>query len=767
MRLTSFPAIAVERFKLAVSRDQATLWLFSATIFLSAYLLFLIQPMFAKMVLPLLGGAPAVWAVAMVFFQTTLLLGYCYAHLIIAKLSLRTGVLVHLCVLASAVIFLPLGISEYWSNPPTENLQLWVFGLLAVSIGLPFFAVSGNGPLLQAWFARSGHDHAGDPYFLYAASNLGSLLALLAYPVLMEPNLSLAGQSLFWSGGYISLVLVIAICAAVIVSVQKLLTNIGTGSSSVPGAKVDTSSLNEQNSLAGSEVSWNDRFYWIALAGVPSGLLIAVTNYITTDLAPIPFFWIVPLALFLLTFVITFQKKPILSHELMSRYVYLSIIAMFVVFFRPADNDLTIKMAITLLAFFSIAMTCHGELVKRRPGTNNITEFYLYMSVGGMLGGMFTALLAPQIFSFIAEYPIMIMLAALVRPGLWSNIKERLLEEKIFLGSVAGLCAVMLSILYVMDVPFKANHLQFVVAAFAAALIIWQANVVRFAGLVLIFINSALFLSTTMTRGDFHRGFFGVHQVAESSDKKLRRLIHGSTIHGAQRISKGLSEEERLEPLTYYHWLSPFADILGLRNSTKPINNIAVVGLGTGSLACYAKPGENWRYFEIDPLVAKIASDKNQFTFLSSCTPGAPIILGDARLTLVAETGPKFDYIILDAFSSDSVPMHLLTLEAFEGYLSRLSDDGVLAIHISNRHIDLAPVLSAAAKKLGLSGLVKQGPNDLKAGKTSARLVVLSRNPDRIASLKTEKKWKDLPAPAAKAWTDDYSNLLGAMRIFN
>ena len=659
------------------------------------------------------------------------------------------AVIIHLGVIMLAIVVLPLGIAEGWTRPPDEGLHFWVLGLFAASIGLPFFALAGNAPLLQAWFARTGHRHARDPYFLYGASNLGSLLALLSYPVLIEPAATLAQQSGLWSLGYKLL--------AVFIGLSGLAMLV----SRIPRRETETPAVATKNS---GSVPLRQCLGWMGLAFVPSGLLVAVTSHITTDVAAAPFLWVLPLALFLLTFVITFQRKPVLPHKAMLALQPLAVAVLVVAMQFPLSSYWPAIVAIHLLAFFVCAMVCHGELVQRRPKASELTSFYLWMSLGGALGGLFTGLIAPNIFSSVLEYPVMIVLALFVRPGFFASKSSLWAREGVL---VAGLVALAAGPKLIAGVEMTADAPEIYIAIFTllgVAIILSRPNPLRLAGLVTVTLIAGNMLAPEARNSASYRGFFGINKVEETADGKFRLLYHGTTIHGAQNLSAG--RDAPPEPLTYYHRGGPFADVIAAARSTRPLKHVGVIGLGTGSLACYRKPGESWRFFEIDPIVIRLASDPKQFNFLSDCAPDAKLIVGDARLTLGEEPAGRYDLIIIDAFSSDAIPVHLLTREALLMYLSKLADGGILAFHVSNRNMELRPVLAAVTKQLGLAALTRHGGHAGEFNityKTPATLVAFARSGKTLESLRAMKGWGPLQDKGWRVWTDDYSNVLGAI----
>lgn len=732
----------------------STLPLFAGTMFLSALLMFGVQPMFTKMVLPRLGGSPSVWAVAMCFFQAVLLAGYAYAHLIVRKLSSPRGVIIHLAVMMLALVSLPIGLAEGWGRPPADGSSLWLLGLFAVSVGLPFFAISGNAPLMQAWFAKTGHKHASDPYFLYGASNIGSLLALLSYPILVEPFFALSEQSGNWSMGYSFLVALVGL-SGMLMLVQR-----------APAA-VSSAATGAETHARSERPSWTRRLSWIGLAFVPSGLLVAVTTHISTDVAAAPFLWVVPLSLFLLTFIIAFQHKPVIPHKWMLAAQPVLVAVMLVA--TPLDlmsGYLWASLGLNLLVFFVLAMVCHGELIRKRPSAGHLTEFYLWMSFGGMLGGLFTGLIAPVVFSSVVEYPLLILASVAARPGLLALGNKWGRELALAAALLFAVLAPKLLFGYEMAEE-KPLALMIGLYLLGGAIALSREYPARLALLGCVMLLATQILPPKSHDYESIRGFFGVNKVMTTSNDKFRLLIHGTTIHGAQKIdASGRPLGEKPEPLTYYHRGGPFADVIRTVRAKRPFRNVAAVGLGTGSLACYKRDGENWTFFEIDPIVARVARDPARFTFLSNCAPQAPVILGDARLTLSDQQGAAYDMLFLDAFSSDAIPVHLLTLEAIRSYLDKMAADGVLLFHISNRHMNLAPVLSAAAGKLGLAGRVhypKKTKNMTEHYLSDSFVVVLARSGEHLAGLGARNGWQELPKPASRAWTDDFSDVLGAI----
>ena len=722
--------------------------LYAVTLFASALLLFLIQPMFAKMVLPRLGGAPAVWSVAMVFFQTALLAGYCYAHVLQRLLSPLRAAFFHLLLIGATATTLPIAIAAGWGAPPSEGIALWLFGLFAVSIGLPFFTLSANAPLLQSWFASSGHPQAGNPYVLYAASNLGSFAALFAYPVVVEPMLTLKTQAAIWSVGF-------GLLAALIAAVGLLTARF-------PAAVAGKNKIERDDAPSAGQ-----RLRWVALAAIPSGLVIAVTAHLTTDIAAAPFLWVVPLALYLLTFVAVFRERPWIAHATVLRLTPLVVAPLAVSLIGGEKVYWVTTIVLNLAAFTLLTLTCHGELYAIRPKPHRLTEFYLCTSAGGVIGGAFAGLAAPQLFNGNYEYPILIAAALLCMPGTFAGGARKALSDALpWLALSAALALVWYVTRFHLPATWELPF-QIVPALLAACMLFQRRRPARFFALVILSFAVTAFWRPGIAPIETARSFFGVHKVVEVADGRARLLYHGTTMHGAQRLRNedGTLVSGPPMPLAYYYVGGPISEAMAAaRDALGGFDRVAAVGLGTGSLACLRQGRERWTFFEIDPVVIRIARDPHLFNFLSSCAPDAPIVLGDARLTLEASRD-QYDLIVLDAFSSDAIPVHLLTHEAFAGYLSKLSPHGVIVAHISNRHLDLAPVVANVARTQGLVAFLKEdnSAGDFLTGfKANARVVVLAREPGDAGRIATS--WARLqPDRRAATWSDDFSDILTVM----
>jgi hypothetical protein len=719
-------------------------WLFAATLSVSAFLLFSIEPMFTKMVLPLLGGAPTVWSIALVFFQATLLGGYTYAHLIVRRVPLGVGALIHLGTLAAAAAMLPIALASGLGTPPKDNIAFWLIGLFAVSIGLPFAALATTAPLLQSWFAASGHSRASNPYVLYAASNLGSFAGLFAYPTLIEPLLPLHSQARMWSAGFAAFALLV----------------------SAAGLAVARQARPLANAAAAARIPAHDKLCWVALAAIPAGLVIAVTSYVATDIASAPFLWVLPLAVYLLTFVATFRDRPWVAHATVARLVPFVVAPLSVGLLGGQRPYWPVLVAVNLAAFVLLALLCHGELYRRRPAPGHLTEFYLWTSLGGTLGGMFAAIVAPHLFTQVYEYPILIVAALLALPGVSDGGAGRAVVKTspvLLLGLLILVARFGLGI----ELPATAElPFQILLVALVAVMLLQREQSARFIALVVLG-----FLLTGLWQPGFNRvaavrSFFGVSQVIETTDGQFRLLYHGTTLHGAERIADATADVMP-EPLTYYYRGGPISDVIdAVRSLRGSLRRVAVVGLGTGALACYRDRGEAWTFYEIDPAVVQIGRDPQLFTFISACAPDLPVVVGDARLTLAAST-EKYDLIVLDAFSSDTIPAHLLTREAVEGYLNHLAGGGVIVMHISNRYMELADTVAAVGAAEGLGAFIKiddRAQTSSPDYKMNAEVVALARRPEDVGDLGARPGWHQLRAEAdVQPWTDDYSNILGAI----
>lgn len=970
---------------------------FALTLFLSATLLFLVQPMIAKMILPKFGGTPAVWNTCMVFFQAALLAGYGYAHAVPAWLGIRRQVLVHVGLLVLPFVVLPIAVSENYA-PPSEAYPIpYVLALLLLTVGLPFFVVSTSAPLLQKWFANTGHPAAGDPYFLYAASNLGSMVALIGYPALVEPYLRLQSQGWLWTAGYAVLLAATAICAWLVYKTapatllaEAPATETSPTNGSAPSSEAanesdqplpheDTGAVRSKKRKAKrkqfadataktsrnavtikdrtaatsrtdgfveedrlDEVTPGRRLYWVALAFVPSSLMLGVTTYLTTDIAAIPLLWVIPLALYLCSFILVFSQSPRrvemallgslielapagqrpkwreaiaggVGHKALILLMPVAILLLiFMILSKVQPAKITTVFELHLATLFLVAMVCHGELARDRPAARYLTEFYLWMSLGGVLGGMFNALLAPLVFTQISEYRLALVLACLVLPTLgapekgrwtrimdiglpavlgmlavglvvkrwidalgnlsktegekytfWTPVKSFLDQLRplpdwesgwyLWLG-LLGLAAAVAYIVFtrkerldrIIDVetalalgvlsaaimirppesavewyykalerlPEKLGQMLVVSDERLMAIItfglpalfcyIFVERPVRFALCVGAFLLAGTVDADLKTNTVLHRerSFFGAInvKVARTYDQIFNprlmcdhTLTHGTTLHGEQHFysdtevfsafALGLGScnpletasvdlvgqhmlDRRREALTYYHRRGPIGQVIDeLERRGKPA--IAVVGLGTGTLASYGQPGQTFTYYEIDPAVRRIAYNRDWFTYLGDALDrgvNLKVDMGDARLRLGRSQDPPYGLIAVDAFSSDAIPVHLITREALQLYMNKLADDGIVAFHISNRHLNLEPVLVNLAREDGLQVLELSDRKDDLLGKSASTWVFLARHMSAFGELAAKisrwptdpyRRWKDLiRKPSADSLSD-------------
>lgn len=754
---TSAPS---EELKAAVRPGVGVLTLFAATTFLSAFLLFAVQPMFAKMVLPVLGGSSSVWAVALLFFQTALLVGYGYAHLLSSYMPLKSAGFVHLALALLALVVLPIGLPDAWREPPPGDPYLWQLGLFAVAIGLPFVAVAANAPLLQAWFARSGHPDAKDPYFLYGASNLGSFIALLGYPFLFEPAFGLTMLSRYWMALYLVLVAAIAACFMLVRARAR-----AVASSEAEGTDVDVEPI--------VSPSWRDRIGWCGLALVPAALLTAFTTHIATDIASAPLLWVIPLAIYLLTFVLAFQTRLPLPMWLLLPLQLAAVIFALLELSQVKHDKWILTSAAGVSAFFLAALVAHRMLFLKRPQARQLTEFYLWMSFGGVLGGVFAALIAPRIFSEVFEYPLLIALSLACRPGVFSTPKSIVRELAWVFGIVAvGMVLIARGPILAAEHGWTFNDwgttpviaLLFAVIAVAC----WNHGARQLTAAVMMF-ATVVMLQSAVKRGQAQRSYYGVYRVSQSELGDFNVLTHGTTLHGAQRLRDDLGNLiSDVTPGTYYYPGSPMAAAVKIvqarLDGEGELGRFGIVGLGAGSLSCYSRNHEAWRFFEIDPVVVDIAARWNNFTFIANCQPKLDVVIGDARLTMAKELDKSFDLIIVDAFTSDAVPVHLMTAEALQLYARKLTDKGIVVLHISNRYLDLDSVLGATLPLVpGLKGLiVSDDKADGSYAQNTSTIAVFAKDEAALDAFRSLDGAQDFHPGGLSAWTDDASDILGA-----
>jgi hypothetical protein len=730
------------------ARPAGVVWLFSLTLFVSAALVFLIQPMFAKFVLPLFGSTPAVWNASMVFFQMALLAAYLYAHVATRRLGVRRQAVLHMGVLALPLLVLPIAVPDGFVPSPGVSPVSQLLGLLAVTVGLPFFVVAASAPLLQRWLADIDHPASADPYFLYAASNLGSVLGLLAYPLTVERSLRLAAQGWLWSAGYGLLAALVLGCAVVV-------------GRSLPSPEAAAGRLAPNCARADdTRPSLARRLRWIFLAFVPSSLMLGVTTYLTTDIAPIPLLWAIPLSLYLLSFSIVFA--PASRARALHRWMVLALpplaLTVAILLLVEATDVLWAVMPVHLLGFFVAALVCHGELARDRPAATSLTGFYLSIALGGALGGVFNAIVAPAVFDSLLEYPLAVVLACLCLPrraprlGRGSLARGLDVALPITIGAAAALLLMLVSrvgdVVSLGDGETLELEKAIALSLVAVVALTFVRRPLRF-GLA----AAAIVVAGLLPIGDQEkelyqaRSFFGVYRVTASPGGYTHSLTNGTTLHGTQSFQPGLT----LTPLTYYQHEGPIGQLMGTLRPAMS-RRAAVIGLGTGSMACYARRGDRWTFYEIDPLVEHIARDPRLFTFLRDCPGRYDVILGDARLSLSRAAGRRYGLIVLDAFTSDAIPIHLLTREALALYRSRLRDGGVLALHISNRYLDLEPVVARLAHDAGLACRAQQG--------LESDWAAMAERQRDLGGPSIDARWHDCRRGGGTVWTDDFSNLV-------
>ncbi len=696
----------------------------------------------------------------MLVYQALLLCGYAYAHRLSRETPRRQAV-IHIAVLLVAALWLPLGLAGF--TPPADGSPIfWVPWLLVASIGPLFFAVAAQAPLMQRWYALTGNQ--GNPYALYAASNVGSFAGLIAYPLLVEPSMPMLSQNWLWTGIYGVLVVAVALCA-------RLLWQ--TRSEAPAETTVEPQADN---------IGWRRRLYWIVLAAVPSGLMLSTTSHLTTDLMAMPLLWVIPLGLYLLSFSVAFadNQRPAYWIGKVAPVILLATGAVvFMIWGKAAINGL----AASLTLLFVVAVALHNEMFRTRPDPSQLTGFYLMMSLGGVIGGFFCAIVAPLIFDWTWEHPVLILLAALLLP---QTRFVSLGEEDIFgergvrwLMLVLGLLAVAVGVYTGMNTDLEMTAAKIVLLAIIISIgVIAAGHRVAFALTIaaLMLANGGWHNIEQTMDGVRMRSYFGTYTVNGSESERFRWLNHGTTMHGMQRL------DEPTKPISYYPPTSGVG--ITMTNAAAlygPDASIGVVGLGTGTLACYRKPGQFWQFFEIDPLMIEIARDRKIFSFIDRCAPDVPITLGDARLTLADVPAGKFDILALDAFSSDSIPLHLLTKEAFATYRRALKPDGLLLVHISNRYINLNPVVAAEARSGGWAAALRHdSPTEalIAQGSRASQWIALSPDAAKLVQLtgaveKTKPRYYDantwiaLASPdGTRPWTDDYASVLPHLSLW-
>lgn len=738
-------------------------WLFTLTIFTGSFLLFMVQPMVARMALPRLGGAPAVWNSAMLVYQALLLAGYAWAHGL-GRLAPRTQSIAHLVLLALGVLFLPVGLANI-AVPTDGDVVFRVPLLLLASVGPLLIAVSAQAPLMQRWFADSAP--GANPYALYAASNLGSFGGLLAYPLLVEPILSVSAQSVAWSGAYLALLALVALCAWVTIAARRR--------APFAGAAAPIAATAAARSAA---PGWRRVLLWVLLSMVPSGLMLSTTTHLTTDIMAMPLMWAIPLGLYLLSFSIAFSERRGLANFFKLLAPPMLLVAGGIAMFSQGSGGLALA-ASALVMLLAVATSIHARLYESRPAPDRLTFFYLVMAVGGALGGVLCALVAPLLFDWVYEHPILLLAAAMLVPlpalvpwldWLRADAIGRRVARFMLTATAIGLGWMLARAWtgYFEPIEIVLTGALFVVGLLAIGM--RSAYVITIAALMFGFGGKAT-LRDSMN--DVRtRSYFGVYTVRDEGTG-VRTLAHGTTLHGLQ-----FTDDRLAATATSYY--GPYSGVgLAFDRAAQlygPAARLAVVGLGTGTLACYRRGAEQLTYFEIDPAMARLATGPGGFSYLKRCAPNARLAMGDARIRMAQVAPDSFDMIAVDAFSSDAIPIHLLTREAFEVYDRALAPNGVLLVHISNRFVNLEPVLRALERDHGWHGMVRSDAPDAedeKLRRTPSIWVAMSRNRDALAAL--ERATYDVPQgrgdwtslhdrPAPVLWTDDYASVMPLLR---
>jgi hypothetical protein len=719
--------------------------LFASVLFLNALLLFWVQPLFAKMVLPVLGGSPSVWTTCMLFFQAALLVGYAYSHAGLRWFGMKRQAAIHGVIVWIPLLLLPIHVTPVGATLATQQPIAWLLTIVATTVGLPFVVLASTAPLLQRWFSAADLG-SSDPYWLYAASNAGSLVALLAFPILFEPLLPTQAQASIWKVCYGIVATLLTTCALVVIRRRP--------------AMASSSRVEDDETSAGQPPSANTRMHWLALSFAPSTLMLGVTTYISTDVAAVPLLWVLPLSCYLLTFIVAFGWYSESAHAFTQRMLPRVLLPLMFVVLVSIPVPLWITIPLHIGAFTVLALLCHGELARKRPGVRHLTEFYLWLAAGGVLGGVFNTLVAPRIFTSVAEYPIAIALSCLLCASGQRLIDALSNPRQLARPALAvALAAALLIGVRLTTVPFV--PMMVLLGAPVIVGVSLARDNARFS-LTIAGLLVALLVANAVAPVEggrvlhAERTFFGVYRVRTDANN-LVSLAHGTTTHGAQVIG-----EVNPEPLTYYDRQSPIGQLFAALGPAA--RSVGVIGLGAGTLAAYVQPGASWSFYEIDEAVERIARDARYFHYLDRCGSQCSVILGDARLSL-AQREVLHDVLVLDAFSSDAIPMHLLTTEALQTYESRLAPDGILAIHISNRHIGLRPVVARLARESGLTVVAQLHSSvDTIRGSTASEWVLMARNPAALEPFRKDSRWNRLDPDAQRAWSDDFSNIWTELR---
>lgn len=757
--------------------------LFTGTILISAFLLFWAQPLFAKMILPILGGSSSVWTTTMLFFQVTLLAGYLYAHYGGKLLSIKLQVLAHLVLFGLASITLPFYIDYADSRIPDGSPAFWLLSQAACSVGPPFFLVSATAPMLQRWFSLTRHKHRNNPYFLYAASNLGSLAALLGFPTILEPALGVHMQTHCWQIGYQLLSALLLTAGLVTLRESAFEKDVLAWPSSSPLAPVDT-------------ITSGCRLSWVFWAFMPSSMMLGLTSHVTVDIAPVAMFWIVPLALYLLSFILVFSRyQHLIANRVLAAIIVLSTSAMLFLRFEGYDKTVVtaiIAVVLNLTLFFSTAWLFHGYLSSSKPSVAHLTEFYLWLAIGGMLGGLFNALLAPLVFNQIYEYYLIVITVFFIAlPTLFVKPNRPGFLEKPRIVAMVTAFVLLLLLFFLADLtmshPITPKVRKF--AVFACLAVVCLAVFVAYRkpgkvsrrlamlAIALALAASSLILTQTHANILLDRSFYGALKVKEKldiDDVPYHLFIHGSTRHNLQRF--GDDVEKNQEPLMYFHRQANIGHaVTAMQTHLDRMLHFGFVGLGAGAMSAYVAVGDTASFYEIDPAVVSMAKNRQYFTYVDDAKGNIEILEGDARLQLKNAGDASFDILLIDAFASDAIPVHLLTAEAVALYLRKLKEDGMLLFHLSNRYLDLYKVLQGLVLPEGYalyyaSKYNVDRPFDVANGISGlfshSQVALIAKESALPEDITFSERWFRLDHdPAFRTWTDDFSNVFGVFKF--
>ncbi len=724
-------------------RNQWLAALFTVTAMLGASLLFAVEPLVAKLLLPDYGGSATVWSTSSLFFQIVLLMAYLYAHWSTKLLGPRWQPRVHFLVLCIPLLALPLALPGH-AGPGESHPIWWLLRALVLCVGLPFAVLATTGPLLQRWFSWTDHPRAHDPYFLFAGSNLGSFAGLLAYPLVIEPHLTLGEQRAWWSAGCLAFLLLTGVCGIAALR--------GSRAAVVP-------SDIPRETPSSPPVRGRRIAVWLALAFLPSTLMLGVTAHLSTDVAAIPLLWVVPLAIYLATFVAAFARQTRKPCVWAVRVAVALAVPAALLAVAPGTAPVSVSIVLDLALLWFVGYAAHARLAADRPEPTRLTQFYVVISIGGALGGLLNGLVAPLVFDRVLEYQLDLLLIPLLLLGLVAQPTRRVLARfpapaaRVLEGG--GVLFAMAVCLAIVVTIVDQGAVTLAAAVVAVSLAGWLMSH-RLNALLIALVAVAIVGSTVQGRGviERERSFYGSYRVASSDG--VHTLVHGTTVHGTQF----LDPDKSAVPTSYYSRKGPLGDVF--QRLDDRFDRVGVVGLGAGTIAAYGRVGQSMAFYELDPLVVDMAEDATLFTYLRDSSAAISVEAGDGRLLIAQEPEGSFDLIVLDAFSSDAIPVHLLTREAMAVYASKLTADGVLVVHVSNRVFDLKPVLASAAASQRWSGAV--GTSDVTQGEQAASTwVALSRDRASVDSMLSLPDWRPLPAAPSVVWTDDYSSVLSVL----